>query len=81
MAAEKIQVFDKLKLFLGTEASPGGYAALAAELGMSANTVAVTVHRLRQRYRELARAEIANTVSSPDEIEDEMRYLFAVLVK
>jgi len=41
--------------------------------------VKVAVHRLRQRYRELLRAEIANTVASPDEVDDELRHLFAAL--
>ena len=46
---------------------------------MTANSVAVAVHRLRQRYRELVRAEIANTVATTEEIDDELRHLFAVL--
>jgi RNA polymerase sigma factor (sigma-70 family) len=71
--------FEELKMFLEGEARPGDYAAVAAKLGMTPNSVAVTVHRLRQRYRELVRAEIANTVSTADEIDDELRHLFAVL--
>ena len=42
---------------------------------MSETAVKVTVHRLRQRYRELLREEIAHTVTRPEEIEEEMRYL------
>lgn len=79
VAAGKAPMFDRLKIFLADEANPGDYAAVAAELGLTANTVAVSVHRLRQRYRELVRSEIANTVASPNEIEDEMRHLFTVL--
>ena len=41
----------------------------------------VAVHRLRQRYRELLRAEIANTVASPGEVDAEMRHLFNVLAR
>jgi RNA polymerase sigma-70 factor (ECF subfamily) len=41
--------------------------------------VPVLVHRLRQRYRELVRQEVAQTVSSPTELEEEMRHLFALL--
>jgi RNA polymerase sigma-70 factor (ECF subfamily) len=37
------------------------------------------VHRLRRRYRQLLREEIANTVASPDEVDDELRHLFSVL--
>ena len=77
----KERTFDHLKLFLEGEASSGDYAAMAAGLGMSANAIAVSVHRLRQRYRELVRIEVANTVGSPDEVEDEMRHLFAVLAQ
>src|SRR5204862_5816205 len=73
--AGKGRTFDHLKLFLEGEASSGDYAAMAASLGMSANAIAVSVHRLRQRYRELVRLEVANTVGSPDEIEVEMRHL------
>jgi RNA polymerase sigma-70 factor (ECF subfamily) len=54
---------------------------MAAGLGMSANAIAVAVHRLRQRYRELVRTEVANTVGSPNEVEDEMRHLFSVLAQ
>ncbi len=48
---------------------------------MAANTVAAAVHRLRERYRELVRAEIAHTVSSPEEVKEEMRHLFAALAQ
>ena len=48
-------------------------------MGLSETAVKVTVHRLRQRYRELLREEIAHTVTSPDEVEDELRYLFEVV--
>jgi DNA-directed RNA polymerase specialized sigma24 family protein len=79
MAERKSPIFEELKPFLEGDARPGEYSAVAARLGMTPNAVAVTVHRLRQRYRELVRAEIANTVASPEDIEDEMRTLFSVL--
>jgi RNA polymerase sigma-70 factor (ECF subfamily) len=72
-------MFEELKPFLEGEARSGEYAVVAASLGMTANSIAVTVHRLRQRYRELVRAEIANTVARPEEIEGEVRHLFAAL--
>ena len=81
VAAEKEERFDRLKIVLEDGTEPGDYAALGVELGMAANTVAAAVHRLRQRYRELVRAEIANTVASPDEINEEMRRLFAALAQ
>ena len=51
----------------------------AARLGMTEGAVKVAVHRLRQRYRELLRAEIAETVSDPSDVDDEMRHLVAAL--
>ena len=48
---------------------------------MSEGAVKVAVHRLRQRYGELVRAEIAQTVANPEEAEEELRYLFTVLRK
>jgi RNA polymerase sigma-70 factor (ECF subfamily) len=71
--------FEQLKLTL-TEASRSvPYAEIAVRLGTSEGAVKVAVHRLRQRYRELLRAEIADTVADPREIEDEIRNLFAAL--
>ncbi|HXT12620.1 MAG TPA: sigma-70 family RNA polymerase sigma factor [Candidatus Angelobacter sp.] len=75
----KTELFEALKPCLLGERSAQPYAALAAKLGMTEGSVKVAVHRLRQRYRQLLRDEIANTVSKPDEVEEEMRYLFAVL--
>lgn len=75
-AAGKTREFDHLKVFLSTPTSDGAYDAVAAELEMAVATVAVKVHRLRQRYGELIRAEIADTVASPADIEEEMTHLF-----
>jgi RNA polymerase sigma-70 factor (ECF subfamily) len=55
------------------------YAELALKLGLSESAVKVAVHRLRKRYRELIREEIANTLDDPREVEGELRYLFQVL--
>ena len=71
--------FDFLKDFLSNPASEGAYATAATELGLSPGTVAVQVHRLRKRYGELVREEVAHTVSSPGEVEEELRHLLAVL--
>jgi RNA polymerase sigma factor (sigma-70 family) len=78
-AASKIPEFDLLKIFLSTPADAGSYDAVAAELGMPVVTVGVKVHRLRQRYGELIRAEVAHTVASPADIEEELQYLFAAV--
>ncbi len=78
-ASGKDTIFEALKPFLEGEASSGEYAGVAVQLGMTANGVAVAVHRLRLRYRELVRAEIAQTVATPEDLEDEIRHLFAAL--
>jgi RNA polymerase sigma-70 factor (ECF subfamily) len=79
MAADgKAALFDALKGHL-TGSQAAGYAATAAHLGMTEGAVKVAAHRLRRRYRELLREEIAQTVASPDEIEEEIRYLFTCL--
>jgi RNA polymerase sigma-70 factor (ECF subfamily) len=75
----KKELFDELSFCLTGERSKLPYAELAARLGLSEANVKVAVHRLRKRYRELLRAEIANTVSSREEVEDEIRHLFDVL--
>ena len=77
----KGQVFEGLKLFLEEGTGHGEYAAVAAGLGMTPNAAAVAVHRLRQRYRELVRVEVAHTLARPEELEDEMRHLFATLAR
>lgn len=73
----KEKLFEQLKPTL-TEASRSvAYAEIAKRLGMSEGAVKVAVHRLRRRYRELLRAEIADTVAGPEEVEEELRALFA----
>jgi RNA polymerase sigma-70 factor (ECF subfamily) len=75
----KGRLFECLKGTLTGAAPPRPYAELAAELGMSAEAVKVAAHRLRRRYGELLRAEIAQTVTTAEEIDDELRDLFAAL--
>lgn len=77
--AGKGEQFESLKTFLTEDPKDGEYAAIAPRLGLTSQSVAVSVHRLRQRYRELVRAEVANTVSSPTEIKEEMQHLFTAL--
>jgi RNA polymerase sigma-70 factor (ECF subfamily) len=55
------------------------YLELGRQLNLSEGAVKVAAHRLRKRYRELLREEIAQTVSGPAEVEDELRNLFAAL--
>ena len=71
--------FDRLKGLLVGEDNDIGYRALAAELGTTEGALKVTMHRLRQRFKELLRAEIAHTVAHQEEVGDELRYLFTAL--
>ena len=80
-SAGKEAVFEALKPLLTQAESALPYAGIGARLGMTEAAIKVAVHRLRQRYRELLRKEIAETVSNPDEVEDELRYLFAALAR
>jgi RNA polymerase sigma-70 factor (ECF subfamily) len=72
-------VFRELNVYLSLPAGAGDYAAVASRLRMTEAAVAKAVERLRRRYRELVRREIAQTVSSPAELDAEMRYLLDVL--
>ncbi len=72
--------FETLKPWLTGESAALSQAAAARELGMSESAVKVAIHRLRQRFREQVKAEIAQTVPSGADIEDELRHLVAVLV-
>ncbi len=75
----KEEQFERLKEFLGSERAAGAYAQVAQSLGMTVNAAQVVVHRMRHRYRELLRAEIAHTVADPGEVDEEIRNLFAAL--
>jgi RNA polymerase sigma-70 factor (ECF subfamily) len=78
-ARGKGELFDRLRLYLvGDRGAPPQQRA-ASELGLSVGALKVAVHRMRRRYGELLREEIAQTVGGPDEVEDEIRALFAAL--
>jgi RNA polymerase sigma-70 factor (ECF subfamily) len=69
-----------MKVFLlGQSEAP--YADLAREMNTSEGALKVAIHRLRKRYRELFRQEIADTVADPAKVESELRYLAAVLTR
>ena len=74
----KAALFEKLKGMLTGEDAEA-YAGIGAELGMTAGAVRVAAHRLRRRYRDLLRAEIAQTVEHPEDVDDEIRFLFSAL--
>lgn len=78
-AANNAALFDRLKELLPDEPGSPSQAEIAARLGMSENAVRQAFYRFRQRYQALLREEIANTVATPGDIEDELRHLIAVL--
>ncbi len=71
--------FEQLKPSLWGERRDSGLAEIAVRLGMSEGALKTAAHRMRARYRELLRAEIAHTVASPAEIDEELRHLVAVM--
>ena len=64
---------------LSGEKGQGSYAEIGQRLEMSEGAMKVTVHRLRHRYRELLRLEIAQTVDSSEAVDEEIRHLIAAL--
>ena len=78
-ASGREPLFEQLKATLTGESGTVPYAEIAARLGSSEGAVKVAAHRLRQRYREVLRAEIAETVATPGEVDDELHNLFAAL--
>jgi RNA polymerase sigma-70 factor (ECF subfamily) len=79
VAEDKAALFDELKIFLTGDKRAGGYAQLAMELATTEAALKMAIRRMRQRYGELLRAEIASTVADPAEVEEELRALFAAL--
>ena len=78
-AAERGQLFEELKSCLTDDENQNTYTEIGRRLGMTESNLKVTVHRLKRRYRELLRAEIARTVEDPKAVDEEMRHLFAAL--
>jgi len=74
----KAEHFRCLRIFLNGDSEAASYEAPAAELGSSAGALRMAVHRMRRRYRDLLRAEIAETVSSAEEIDEELRFLLSI---
>jgi RNA polymerase sigma factor (sigma-70 family) len=72
-------LFDSLKQLLPDEPGSPSQAEIAAQLGMTENALRQAFYRFRQRYQSLLREEIAHTVATPGDIEDELRHLIAVV--
>jgi len=79
IAADKARLFEELKGFIWGDKSTASYAEIAGHLNLTEGTVKVAVHRLRQRFRELLRAEVAHTVARPEDVDGELRHLIAVV--
>jgi RNA polymerase sigma-70 factor (ECF subfamily) len=75
----KKELFDSLRAYVCGEPTTVSYYNVAAQLNMTENAVKVAVHRLRRRYRELLRNEIAQTVLTNDQIDEEISCLFAAV--
>jgi RNA polymerase sigma-70 factor (ECF subfamily) len=79
VAEDRADFFEQVKPWLTGEAARGDQTALAASCGMNANALKVAVHRLKRRFRQLLKAEVAGTLDDPGLVEAEMRALFAAL--
>lgn len=78
-AAGQAARFDTLKVYLLDGYEPVSYAESAARLGLSESAVKSAIHKLRRRYGEMFRTEIAHTVSRPEEVEEEIHFLLRAL--
>jgi DNA-directed RNA polymerase specialized sigma24 family protein len=76
--AGKAELFEALKNYIWGEGA-ASYAEIGAAHAMSEGAVKVAAHRLRERYRELLRAEVGKTVSTAEEAEDELRHLITII--
>jgi RNA polymerase sigma-70 factor (ECF subfamily) len=81
VAAGQTELFEELKHFQPLEGAGPSYAEVAARLGLSQSAVKSAIYRLRQRHRDLLREEIAHTVSTAAEVDEEIRYLIAVMAR
>lgn len=79
LGSEKEDLFCRVESSLSGEKGEQSYTEIARALNMTEGALKVAVHRLRQRYGELVRGEIAQTVTTPTEVDEELRYLLAVL--
>ena len=80
-AADRATQYSVLKPWLVGESDQLSQTAAAAQLGLSESAVKVAIHRLRKRFREMIRREIAQTLPDPALVEEELRYLVEVLVR
>jgi DNA-directed RNA polymerase specialized sigma24 family protein len=79
VSSKRAALFDELKVLLTADQPGVSYAEIGRRTGLKEGAVKMAAHRLRRRYGELLRAQIAATVRDPREAEDELRHLIAVL--
>lgn len=79
LAAGKGRVFEVLRQFQPGEQAALSYAEAAAQLGASEGAVKTLIHRLRQRHQQLVREEVAHTVTTAAEVDEELRYLIRLI--
>jgi RNA polymerase sigma factor (sigma-70 family) len=72
-------LFEGLRIYLTGDQPELSYAETATRLGMSEGAVKVAVHRLRRKFRDLVRDEIAQTVAAPEDVDDELRHLWSAV--
>ncbi|MCC7377676.1 MAG: sigma-70 family RNA polymerase sigma factor [Verrucomicrobiales bacterium] len=80
-ASGRAWLFEQLKPGLTSGSALPCYEGIARQLGISVSAVKVAMHRLRQRFRQLVRAEVESSVSNPAEIDDEFRHLIELLAR
>jgi DNA-directed RNA polymerase specialized sigma24 family protein len=79
VAQDQADLYDRLKVFVAVEGTPPSYGDVAVQLGMSESAVKSAIYRLRQSFHELVRQEVAQTVGTPAELDEEIRYLITVI--
>jgi RNA polymerase sigma-70 factor (ECF subfamily) len=78
-AAGKAHQFQSLSAFLHQDSEDARYKEVADAMDMSAGALRMAVHRMRRKYKRLLREEISATVSTPNDIDEEIRFLFSIL--
>jgi RNA polymerase sigma-70 factor (ECF subfamily) len=78
-ASGRLPTFEALKGLIWSDDAGLSYQVIAAQLGLTEGAVKVAVHRLRRRYRELLRTEVAHTVVDPRDVDEELRHLISTL--
>lgn len=77
--SRRVEIFDALLPYISLDEQPPSYREIATKIGGSEANARILVFRLREKFRDLLRAEVAITVSSPEEVQSEMDWLLAAL--